>query len=148
MAFSKILKRFRDIGENKSLDSDLALCSILFYVDFSFSISFQYFYSEKKPSKSEQKYYADNIKCTQCWEFQSINDYRSRNGKRSNCATFYKIICYIRARIKHTVCNRKINSFGKDITNKNTYTGPLIYIINKISMIYKIINRNKEESNN
>ena len=38
--------------------------------------------------------------------------------------------------------------FIKLSANKNTYTGPLIYIINKISMIYKIINRNKEESNN
>ena len=44
----------------------------------------------------------------------------------------------------YTVCNQKIDSFGKDITNKNTYTGSLISIIKKISMIYKIINRIKE----
>ena len=43
-----------------------------------------------------------------------------------------------------TVCNQKIDSFEKDITNKNKYTGSLISIIKKISMIYKIINRIKE----
>ena len=40
------------------------------------------FFQWEESLQIRKKYYADNIKCTQCWEFKAINDYRSRNGPK------------------------------------------------------------------
>ena len=63
-----------------SLDSDLALCSIFFLCRFLILNKFSIFFQWEESLQIRKKYYADNIKCTQCWEFKAINDYRSRNG--------------------------------------------------------------------
>ena len=70
-----------------------------------------------------------------------------QNGKKCTIAPLFiklSAILGLVSKMIYTVYNQKIYSLGKDIQNKNTYTGLLISIIQKISMIFKVRNRNKE----
>ena len=94
----------------------------LFLCRFLILNKFLIFFQWEESLQIRKKYYADNIKCTQCWEFKAIKDARSRNGpkwqKMYNCATFYQIICYIGARIKNDLYSLQSENifFGKRYT--------------------------------
>ena len=115
---SKILIRFRDIGENmmRYVKLDFALFSISFCQFLNLS-KFQYFFSNENPSMHLQNIMqiTNNVLC---WEFKAINDYRSKmgqNGRRSQLRHFLSNYIWSNQKlfIQFNVVKYIIDSFGK-----------------------------------
>ena len=102
--FRKYWKGFEILAKTLCVKSWFRFSFSFFYVDFSFSISFQSFFTEKSPSTSEKKimqitYSVPSVESLKLLTI--IIAEMDQNGRRSNCATLNKIICYIGTRIKN-----------------------------------------------